>query len=115
MVKKGVDIMDKKQWALLNDNRIYEVALYHETQGMCMAKRVNPDKIFERFMEFKRYVMRGSFTLEELEDRVYGQNGVMPSNMEFNESQFIKNLNVLAQKMREQDQEKDKENGKTKE
>lgn len=62
--------------AMLNDERIFEAALYQESNGITVKiKDVNT--VNNRFAQFKKYIMRGSMTLSELEDRVYQECGVI--------------------------------------
>jgi len=45
-------------------------------EGRGGMKRIyDIEAIQNRFMEFKKYVTRGSLTIEQLEDRVYGNYG----------------------------------------
>jgi hypothetical protein len=115
--KLGVYMATNKQWANLNDNRIMEMALYHETDGLTKMLH-DGQKVFERFVEFKKYIVRGSFTLEQLEETVYLNKGIMPTeNIEENEvptpqatTDFLDALASMANTIR-----KRQDNGKGKE
>jgi hypothetical protein len=98
--------MNNKQWAIFNDNKIMELALYHETKGMSV--KVDTQKVFDRFMEFKRYIVRGSFTLEQLEESVYSTYGLVPASNPVN--QFLSELKEMT-KLR-QGQEQKEQDGK---
>ena len=59
-----------KETALKNDDRILQLAFYHESRGM--LKQIKDfDKVTNRFTEFKLLIKRGSFTIKELEESVY--------------------------------------------
>jgi len=69
-------IMNKKAIAIKNDNRLMPMAFYHETCGL--TKRLkDPNQIHQRFAYFKGLVMRGEFSIDELEDKIYENNGIM--------------------------------------
>jgi len=88
------DINSKKQWATYNDNRIIEAALYHESRGK--TRKADVEKIFERFMEFKNYIRRGSFTLPQLEETVYGMFGLMPTEEDNPVHDFLRSLQDIV-------------------
>ena len=48
-----------------------------EGQGSAMSMESYVDKLGKVFSEFKGFVMRGTFTLDQLEDRVYAQYGIV--------------------------------------
>ena len=66
-----------RQTAIANDNRIYDLASYTVSDGM--TRRVKDiSKIEDKFMEFKRLVMRGEFpSIESLEEDICTRYGVM--------------------------------------
>jgi len=68
--------MNKKQIASENDTRLLHVALYHETKGM-RIKLKDPEHLMNRFSDFKGMVMRGECSLEQLENKVFEQNGII--------------------------------------
>jgi hypothetical protein len=68
--------MDSRETAFLNDQRIMELATYHETRGL-MRRIMDPQILSERFVEFKGLLRRGSYTMKQLEDKVYKQFGVL--------------------------------------
>jgi len=57
------------------DNRIYDLSLYKVTHGMIIDY---DEEEFARFFNYhKQLILRKSFTIEELEDRVYSEvNGI---------------------------------------
>jgi len=63
-----------KQFAMHNDNRIMEVALYEETKGL--TSKTTPQALLERFRYLKQLIIRGSMTLAQMEDRTYLKYGV---------------------------------------
>ena len=67
----------KKQWAQYHDNRLLELAMYQLSEGLTLPVK-DRDKLYEKFAEFKGLVKRGSFTIEQLEESVYGRYGIIP-------------------------------------
>ena len=67
--------MNKKQIASYNDNRLLQIAFYHVTRGMLCAIN-DPQQVMERFIEFKGLVLRGESTLDQLENKVFGDFGI---------------------------------------
>ena len=90
------------QQALQNDRRIENMAVYQVTKGYtdipqrstshslpmdqleeqgntmeAMSAVLYVDKLGKVFSELKGFVMRGTFTLDQLEDRVYAQYGIV--------------------------------------
>jgi len=71
--------------ALKNDRRIEIMSAYQVSRGYTripVAVQGCPDyeyidKISQAFTELKGLVMRGAFTLDELESRVYAQYGIV--------------------------------------
>ena len=86
---------DKKQWARYHDNRLLELAMYQLSEGMTLPV-ADRDKLYEKFAEFKRLVQRGSFTIRQLEESVYGRFGIMPHSDDTHD--FLKALERLAKK-----------------
>ncbi len=84
----------KKNWAAFNDHMILEAALYHETNGLT-TKVADSLSVHNRFVEFKKYILRGTMTLAQLENRVYGCNGIMP-DINSPEFQFLDSLEALT-------------------
>ena len=80
MLKMFNDILNKKpsikEQAIINDNRLKDIATYDVTKGL-MIKCENPDEIVNKFTEFKMLVRRGSFTIDQLEDSVCKRYGVI--------------------------------------
>ena len=52
--------------ALIADAHIHELAAYYETEGATNCN-TDSDKIYSRFVEFKRRIMTGAISAEELE------------------------------------------------
>ena len=67
--------MTYRDTAFVNDDRILQAAFYQESKGL-LIKVANQDAVNDRFSEFKSLVMRKSYTIEQLEDWVYGKFGV---------------------------------------
>lgn len=62
--------------ALINDERIYQCAMYHLSKGYTV-KLTDEAAAQARFVDFKGTVMRGEMSVQELEDSVYKEFGVM--------------------------------------
>ena len=88
---------NEKKQATINDNLIMEVAFYHETKGLTVPTK-DFGKVYERFAEFKRYIKNGEFTLEELENKVYSEFGIVTpiSNDIIQVNQFLQALEDLS-------------------
>jgi len=67
--------LNEKDVASHNDWRLRDIALYHESRGMTHC--VEAEKVRDRFIEFKGLVKRGSFTIDELEKRVFVEYGIV--------------------------------------
>ena len=67
--------MYEKRLAMDNDHRLMEMAAYHETKGLTQG--ANPVEIHDRFSDFKRTIKKGSYTIDELEAKIYGLFGVV--------------------------------------
>jgi len=68
--------MNEKNIAITNDNRLYDMAGYWESKGN-MVSPISPEAVFNRFTEFKGLVKRGSYTIEQLEAKVFGAFGII--------------------------------------
>ena len=68
--------MNKKQLAIHNDNRIFDLASYIISEGM-IKPVTNFDLVEDKFRELKRLVIRGEFTLDQLEESVCEKYGVV--------------------------------------
>lgn len=64
-----------KQDAIQNDLRLLEMALYETTKGQtyCTSQVV----IVKKVTEYKRLIKRGTFTVDELEDRIFSRYGII--------------------------------------
>ena len=102
--------MQNKYWAVTNDNRLMEAAMYQETKGMTMPV-LNGRTFYDRFSEFKRYIQRGSMTIEQLEERVYGNFGLFLDGQDRVHPPAVDRfLNALREIQRDEDaKEKEKE------
>lgn len=59
----------------MNDERLMRLAEYDATKGF-MTMKVEPEQLQDRFLEFKKLVRAGDFTLKALEDDVYTRWGI---------------------------------------
>ena len=75
LIMYGSYMMNKKRNALINDDKLWAIARYHVDKGT--MKKPDMQKWTKRFNEFKALVKRGSFTIDQLEDRVYEKFGVL--------------------------------------
>ena len=92
--------MSSRQWAQFYDNKIFELAFYYESKGMSIPV-VKPEKIHARFSDFKRNLLGGEFTFQELEDKVYREFGLMPKPNSVNN--FLQALQELSEEREHQD------------
>lgn len=103
--------MQNKHWAIINDNRLMEVAMYQETKGRTMPV-LDGRGFCDRFSEFKRYIQRGSMTIEQLEERVYGRFGLfLEGQREVHPPSVDEFLNALRKIQRDEDVKEEKEEG----
>ena len=70
-------MQSKKQWAQFYDDRILELAMYQISEGLTLSVN-SKEELYGKFSEFKKLIVRGSFTIEQLEESVYGRFGIMP-------------------------------------
>lgn len=67
--------LSPKEQAIANDHRLSDLALYAVTSGL-IKKVTDPQIVQDKFVEFKRLVKSGEFTIEELENKVCEDFGV---------------------------------------
>ena len=78
-----------------NDDRLLRIAFYEETKGLTRQLKTQ-DQIMGRFVEFKRLVKRGDFTIQGLEDSVFERQGVIEKRSEDDVSEFLSALQKIA-------------------
>ena len=78
-----------------NDDRLLRIAFYEETKGLTRQLKTQ-DQILGRFVEFKRLVKRGDFTIQGLEDSVFERQGVIEKRSEDDVSEFLSALQKIA-------------------
>ena len=105
--------MNAKDLALLNDQRLMHLAFYKESNGMT-DKIKDPLALNIRFSEFKKLVKRGSFTLDQLEESVYSDCGVVgadnkPADPEMVLQNFIDMVKSKMQEHRGNESEQETE------
>lgn len=64
--------------ALQNDVRLMEMALYEVTKGQ--TSQSTPDALVKKVAEYKALIKRKTFTIDQLEDKVFSRYGIMNSN-----------------------------------
>lgn len=67
---------NSKKIALLNDERLLCAASYYESKGTMVTLRTT-EQLLARFREFKGLVKRGSYTVEQIEEKVYSRYGIV--------------------------------------
>ena len=67
--------MDIKKIALQNDDRIYNMAVYHATKGMTIA--VAAEDLLDEFRKMKEMLKSENISIDELEDDIYSDYGVV--------------------------------------
>lgn len=68
--------MSTKEQVILNDNRIFDLAVYAVSEGM--TKKIHDvTPVDATFVEYKRLIKSGEFTLDELEDDVCSKYGIV--------------------------------------
>ena len=65
-----------KKEAVKNDRLLQDLAVYELTKGLTVAL-VNIRETLPVFAEYKRLVKRGSFTIEQLEERVLNKYAII--------------------------------------
>jgi len=74
--------------AIDNDRRIQDLVTYELTKGLTVV--LDDTDALPRFAEYKALVKRGSFTLDELEDRVLSKYALVPEKKnEFANIEFL--------------------------
>jgi hypothetical protein len=64
--------------AIKNDLRLMEMALYEVTKGQTNCS--NHETVIKKLAEYKGIIKRGTFTIDQLEDRVFSRFGVLDPN-----------------------------------
>lgn len=59
-----------------NDVRLMRLAEYSASKGYTQILTVTKEDLYDEFSKLKNTVLKGSMTLQELEDRVYNQYGI---------------------------------------
>ena len=95
--------MGKRQIAMENDDRLLRIAFYEETKGLTRQLKTQ-DQIMGRFVEFKRLVKRGDFTIQGLEDSVFERQGVIEKRSEDDVSEFLSALQKIDDSARKDGQ-----------
>jgi len=78
--------MNEVEVAMKNDARLFQMATYYVTEGL--IKVVDIDKVYRRYGVLKKLILRGSFTIDQMEAQIYSQYGIVPLTNEqkdFNE------------------------------
>lgn len=100
-ITKGIDdMMNKMQEEIsranpitnifANDKRLMQLAEYSVSRGFTKMMDLTPDDLYGEFTKFKNTIMKGSITLQELENRVYNQYGITePPRGQMSPQQFI--------------------------
>ena len=69
------------QEAISNDNRLLNVARYILSKGSTIdvpgGDREHKQLVWDEFTKLKGLVKRGTFTIDELEERIYRQYGIV--------------------------------------
>jgi hypothetical protein len=86
--------MSNKQTACNNDMRLEQMAHYIVSCGL--TKPFVQQDYFNKFVELKQLVKKGSFTLENLEDMMYAKYGVLEKCGNDN---FLNNLQALTKEL----------------
>ena len=61
--------------AIHNDMRLMEMALYETTRGQ--THNTSQELIVKKLSEYKRLIKRGTYTIDQLEDKIYSQFGII--------------------------------------
>lgn len=64
-----------KHDAIQNDQRLMEMALYEVTKGQ--TQHASYEKLVKKIAEYKGIIKRGTFSLDELEDKIFSRFGVI--------------------------------------
>jgi len=87
--------MNEKNIAIDNDIRLEQAAHYEVSKGL--TKQYTLQDLGNKFIEFKKLVMRGSFTVIELEDSVFSRWGIMEKS---EKAVFFDNVKELTKLMK---------------
>ena len=61
--------------AIKNDMRLMEMALYEGTKGQ--TSKSTQAAITQKILEYKGLIKRGSYTIDQLEDKIFSQYGIL--------------------------------------
>lgn len=78
---KDMSASDPVIQAKLNDERLSILALYDASHGY-IKEDITRDTLQHKFVEFKKLIKRGSFTLKSLEDDIYSRWGIIETPRE---------------------------------
>jgi hypothetical protein len=70
-----------KREAVTNDRRLQDLATYEVTKGLTVSLE-HPQATLPLFAEYKRLVRQGSFTVDQLEERVLDRYAIVSHKME---------------------------------
>lgn len=71
-----------KAIAVQNDKRLQEMAAYSCMKGLTVTLTQNiVGNIMSRFVEYKRLIKQGEFSIDELETMVFAKDGIVPTEM----------------------------------
>lgn len=95
-----------KAKAIINDSRVAQMATYYETHGL--MKQTAQEDISKRFCILKRIIQRGSFTIDEVEERIYTQFGLV--SLTDDQKKFEENMKITwALELEDEKEEKEEE------
>jgi len=100
--------MNAKIKAFWNDERIREAVVYYESKGHTQLIK-SPDQLQDRFVEFKHYIKRGSFTIDQLEKQVYSEHGIMsplPQMPKINSKDLMTHLQAMTKDLEKKEEDK---------
>lgn len=70
-----------KQSAIQNDLRLLEMALYEQTKGQ--TRNTTQESIIQKVREYKGLIKRGTFSIDQLEDKTFSRYGIIDERSQF--------------------------------
>lgn len=95
--------MNNRNKALLNDLRLYDLAIYAATVGY--TQKATSTSCARRFQEFKKLLLKKEFeTFEDLENSLYERFGILGAENKLGiTEQDIKHLQDMADEFKKRD------------
>jgi len=80
--------------AIHNDMRLMEMALYETTKGQ--TQHSSQEVLVKKIAEYKAIIKRGTFTLDELEDKIFSRYGIVNERSRIDTAMYDASMEMLG-------------------